>query len=63
MINLEEIREKIGSATTLEESKKIASYLLGYINAMTDDFGTDNANGDWEDLTFRLPPDPERFRR
>lgn len=63
MINLEAIREKIGSATTVEESKEIAHYLLGYINAMTDDAGSNNVNGSWEDLTFRLPPDPERFRR
>jgi hypothetical protein len=63
MINLEAIREKIGSATTVEESKEIAHYLLGYINAMTDDVESVNTNGSWEDLTFRLPPDPQRLRQ
>lgn len=62
MINLEEIREKIGSVTTVEESKKIAYYLLGYIHALTDDVEANNTNGDWEDLTFRLPSDLNRFR-
>jgi hypothetical protein len=63
MINLEEIREKLGSATTVEESKKIAHYLLGYICALTDDIEKDSQGEDWGDLTFRLPPDQPRFRR
>ncbi|MFT3869865.1 MAG: hypothetical protein QM715_15555 [Nibricoccus sp.] len=63
MINLEAIREKIGSATTVEESKQIARYLLGYISAMNDDVEPDHVNGNWEDLTFRLPTDPLRFRQ
>lgn len=62
MINLEEIREKLGSATTVEESKKIAQYLLGYIRAMTDDVENDSPADHWENLTFRLPPDRPRFQ-
>lgn len=64
MINLEEIREKIGSATTVEESKEIARYLLGYIHAMSDDIHGDEATGGgWDDLTFNLPPEQTFFRR
>lgn len=62
MINLEEIREKLGSATTVEESKKIAHYLLGYIHVLTDDVEKDSPAGNWGDLTYRLPRDQGRFR-
>lgn len=61
MINLEEIREKIGSATTVEESKKIAHFLLGYLHALTDEVDPHNSNGSRENLTFRLAFASQRF--
>lgn len=62
MLNIEDFREKIGAAQTLDESKQIAHYLLGYIRALTQDDNEDNSTHGWDDLTFRLPPDRPRFK-